>query len=75
MNQLIQLIKGTALVSLITLTDMTYRAKELAQVEYNPVGIYSGLLIAYLIICYPVTVLGRSIEQRTSYAESKHREF
>ncbi|TKT69443.1 amino acid ABC transporter permease [Aquamicrobium sp. LC103] len=75
MNQLIQLIKGTALVSLITLTDMTYRAKELAQVEYNPVGIYSGLLIAYLIICYPVTVLGRSIEQRASYAESKHREF
>lgn len=68
MNQLIQLIKGTALVSLITLTDMTYRAKELAQIEYNPVGIYSGLLIAYLILCYPVTVLGRYIEQRASYA-------
>lgn len=68
MNQLIQLIKGTALVSLITLTDMTYRAKELAQLEYNPVGIYSGLLIAYLILCYPVTVLGRFIEKRAAYA-------
>lgn len=68
MNQLIQLIKGTALVSLITLTDMTYRAKEMAQIEYNPVGIYSGLLIAYLILCYPVTVLGRFIEQRAAYA-------
>ena len=75
MNQLIQLIKGTALVSLITLTDMTYRAKELAQLEYNPVGIYSGLLIAYLVLCYPVTILGRFIERRISYAGSKPREF
>jgi polar amino acid transport system permease protein len=62
-NQLIQLIKGTALVSLIALTDMTYRAKELAQIEYNPVGIYSGLLLSYLLICYPVTIIGRRLEQ------------
>ncbi|MCK1509426.1 amino acid ABC transporter permease [Bradyrhizobium sp. 18] len=58
-NEAIQLIKGTALVSLITLTDMTFRAKQLSQLSYNPVGIYSGLLLAYLIICYPVTIFGR----------------
>nr|WP_245180596.1 amino acid ABC transporter permease [Cupriavidus sp. LEh25] len=61
-NQAIQLIKGTALVSLITLTDMTFRAKEIAQVQYNPVAIYSGLLLAYFIVCYPVTIMGRRIE-------------
>lgn len=62
----IQLIKGTSLVSLLTLTDMTFRAKEIAQASYNPAGVYSALLLAYLIICYPVTVLGRHMERSTA---------
>jgi polar amino acid transport system permease protein len=61
-NQAIQLIKGTALVSLITLTDMTFRAKQISQLSYDPVGVYSGLLLAYFIVCYPVTIAGRRIE-------------
>ncbi|RYG12202.1 MAG: amino acid ABC transporter permease, partial [Burkholderiales bacterium] len=44
-NQFIQLLKGTSLVSLIMLTDMTFRAKEIAQVTYDPAGVYSGLLL------------------------------
>lgn len=63
-NQLIQLIKGTALVSLVSLTDMTFRAKELAELAYNPVGIYTSLLLAYFVVCYPITVLGRRLELR-----------
>ncbi|TKT78324.1 amino acid ABC transporter permease [Aquamicrobium sp. LC103] len=66
MNQFIQLIKSTALVSLITLTDMTYRAKEISQIVFDPVAVYSALLLAYLIICYPVTVMGRHIEKRVT---------
>jgi polar amino acid transport system permease protein len=63
-NQVIQLIKGTALVSLITLADMTYRAKEIAQAQYNPVGVYTALLLSYFALCYPMTVLGRWLEAR-----------
>lgn len=62
-NEAIQLIKGTSLVSLITLTDMTFRAKQMSEVSYDPVGIYTGLLLAYLIICYPVTIFGRYLER------------
>jgi polar amino acid transport system permease protein len=69
-NQLIQLIKGTALVSLITLADMTFHAKEIAQASYNPVGVYSALLIAYFILCYPVTILGRWLEARAGRGRS-----
>ncbi|MET4037925.1 MULTISPECIES: amino acid ABC transporter permease [unclassified Bradyrhizobium] len=61
-NQAIQLIKGTSLVSLIALTDMTFRARQISELGYDPTGIYSGLLFAYLIICYPVTILGRYLE-------------
>lgn len=70
-NQLIQLIKGTALVSLITLTDMTFRAKEISQLEYNPAGIYSALLLSYFLVCYPVTLLGRRIEYK--FGEGQER--
>ncbi|WP_353646857.1 amino acid ABC transporter permease [Mesorhizobium sp. WSM2239] len=63
-NQFIQLVKGTALVSLVTLTDMTFRAKEIAELEYNPVGIYTSLLLAYFVVCYPITVFGRWVELR-----------
>jgi|SRR5690606_18115870 len=74
-NQFIQLVKGTALVSLITLTDMTFRAKEIAQLEYNPVGIYTALLVAYFIICYPATIIGRRIENRLSTGQRGNRDF
>ena len=69
-NQFIQLVKGTALVSLITLTDMTFRAKQLSQLSYDPVGTYTGLLLAYFIVCYPATVFGRLLERRVAGGRS-----
>lgn len=74
-NQFIQLIKGTALVSLVTLTDMTFRAKEIAELEYNPVGIYTSLLLAYFVVCYPVTVFGRWVEKRIGAGRGQTSEF
>lgn len=63
-NQFIQLVKGTALVSLVTLTDMTFRAKEIAQLHYDPPKIYFALLVAYFMLCYPATIAGRWVERR-----------
>ena len=70
-NLAIQLLKGTALVSLITLTDMTFRAKQISQLQYDPVGIYSALIIAYLIVCYPVTILGQRLEAKFGKSADK----
>jgi len=70
-NTLIQLVKGTALVSLVTLTDMTFRAKEIAQVEYNPVAIYTALLLAFFIVCYPIALAGRWLEARVAAPGSR----
>lgn len=63
-NLLIQLVKGTALVSLLTLADMTYKAKEIAQATFDPAFAYVGLLLSYFVICYPLTILGRQLERR-----------
>ncbi|MEI2417036.1 amino acid ABC transporter permease [Orrella sp. JC864] len=74
-NQFIQLVKGTSIVSLITLTDMTFRAKQIAELEYNPVGIYTALMLAYLILCYPATVFGRYLERRVQVPQRGNREI
>jgi polar amino acid transport system permease protein len=70
-NTLIQLIKATALVSLVTLTDMTFRAKEIAQIEYNPVAIYTSLLLAFFVVCYPIALAGRWLEARITAPGSR----
>jgi len=70
-NLLIQLIKGTVLVSLLSLADMTFRAKEIAQITFTPAPAYSALLLSYLIICYPLTILGRYLEQRHGSTERR----
>jgi len=72
-NHVIQLVKATSLVSLITLTDMTFRAKEISQIAYDPVPIYLSLLMAYFVVCYPIALLGRSVERRVSPAREAHR--
>lgn len=74
-NQFIQLVKGTAIVSLITLTDMTFRAKQIADMQYNPVGVYSSLMLAYLLVCYPATLLGRYLERRVRIEHRGSREI
>jgi len=63
-NLLIQLIKGTSLVSLMSLAEMTLRAKDIAQVTFAPAAPYTALLLSYFIICYPMTMLGRYLERR-----------
>jgi polar amino acid transport system permease protein len=72
-NLLIQLVKGTALVSLLTLTDMTFRAKELAFSTFDPASTYVALLLSYFVICYPLTVLGRQLERRLRVGTERSR--
>jgi polar amino acid transport system permease protein len=52
------------LVSLVTLTDMTFRAKEISQLFYDPPKVYFALLVAYFMLCYPATIIGRWVERK-----------
>ena len=63
-NELVELIKLTALVSLITLADPTFRAKQIFQLTYQPAAIYTCLLLIYFIIGYPIARIGKRLERR-----------
>lgn len=65
-NLIIELLKGTALVSLITLSDLTFVATVLNSSIMRPTEIFSVLLIIYFVISLPFTRGIRWIEHRLS---------
>jgi polar amino acid transport system permease protein len=69
-NLQIELLKGTALVSLITLSDLTYQAMILNASTLKTTEIFSLLLIMYFLIAWPLTRGVRWLEQRLSVGRS-----
>lgn len=66
-NLSIELMKGTSLVSLITLGDLTYQSLTLRNTNVgHTTEIFIALLIIYFIIALPLIVLARWLERRAS---------
>lgn len=63
-NLLIELLKATALVSLITIPEMTFRGTTLQQTQGRTLEIFTWLLILYFLIAYPLTLGVRWVERR-----------
>lgn len=63
-NQLVELLKSTSLVSMITLTDLTFQANILNATTFETTKIYSMLLIIYFIIALPLTKGMKLLEQK-----------
>lgn len=66
-NLLIELLKGTSLVSLITLSDLTFQAMSLrTTVSKLEIPIFALLLIIYFVIAYAVTLVMRALEKKAT---------
>lgn len=66
-NQLIELLKGTALVSLITIPELMFEAQAMrANIEAYTTQIFTSVLIIYFLIGYPLTMAVRWMERRFS---------
>ncbi|WP_274364075.1 ectoine/hydroxyectoine ABC transporter permease subunit EhuC [Paenibacillus thermotolerans] len=65
-NLLIELLKSTSLVSLITLADITFQANVLNNTTYRTVEIFSLLLVMYFVISYPLLLLVRWYERKAA---------
>jgi len=63
-NLFIELLKATALVSLITVADLTFRAYQLNQATLQTVQIFLLVLVMYLAIALVITFLMRGLERR-----------
>ena len=65
-NQLIELLKSTSLVSMITLTDLTYQANILNAATFETTKVYSMLLIIYFLIGLPLSKGMKLLETKVS---------
>jgi polar amino acid transport system permease protein len=65
-NLAVQNLKDTALVSLISLGDMTFRAEQLRNFTQDSTTIYSMLLLMYFGMALVLSALMRGLEQHLS---------
>ena len=65
-NLLIQLIKSTSIVSLITIGDLTFQGMVLRSLTMKTAEIFTLLLVIYFIITYPLVLGMRWVERRVA---------
>ncbi|MDE1164947.1 MAG: ectoine/hydroxyectoine ABC transporter permease subunit EhuC [Pseudomonas sp.] len=65
-NQLVELMKTTSLVSLITLSDLTFSGSQLITTLGNQSLIWSIVLLCYFVMAWPLSALVRRYEQHST---------
>jgi len=61
---LVQLVKSTALASIVGFHELTKTAQILTNATFQPFVIYGLAALLYFAICYPLTDLSRRMERR-----------
>lgn len=72
-NLLIELLKATALVSLITISDLTFKAQQMNQTTLRTVEIFCLVLVIYLCIALVITQGMRALERRAARGMARGR--
>src|SRR5437868_3467002 len=68
-NLLVDLLKATSLVSLITLSDLTFEGKILQATLGHPLEIFALVLMVYFVINFGLTRLMKLLERRVSHGQ------
>jgi polar amino acid transport system permease protein len=66
-NQLVELLKTTSLVSLITLSDLTFSGGQLITTLGQQTLIWSIVLVCYFLMAWPLSWLVRRYERRVTH--------
>lgn len=72
-NLLIELLKGTSLVSLITLADLTFRANQLVQSTFRSTEIFLMALVIYFLLAQIIGLSMRALERHLSRGRAQGR--
>jgi polar amino acid transport system permease protein len=72
-NLFIELLKSTALVSLITLTDLAFKAQQMNQTTMKTIPIFTLVLLIYLAMSLLITLGMRILEARASRGLARGR--
>lgn len=62
---LVQVIKGTALASVIGFIELTKAGTMITNATFKPFVVYSCVALLYFALCYPISHYARVLERRT----------
>jgi len=60
----VQVVKGTAVTSIIGFTELTKTGGMLANATFEPFLIYGLVAVGYFMLCYPLSLSARYLERR-----------
>jgi len=60
----VQVVKGTAVTSIIGFTELTKTGGMLANATFEPFTIYGLVALGYFLLCYPLSLSARYLERR-----------
>jgi His/Glu/Gln/Arg/opine family amino acid ABC transporter permease subunit len=66
-NTLIMLVKGTSLVSIIGLADVTFVGRQIIERTLAPFVIFGAVAVVYFVICFALSRCGAYLERRASF--------
>ncbi len=61
---LVQVIKGTALASVIGFMELTKVGKTIANATLSPFLVFSCVAILYFLLCYPISLYAKRLERK-----------
>ncbi|MGO4668274.1 amino acid ABC transporter permease [Bosea sp. 2RAB26] len=64
-NYALELLKATSLVSLITITELTFSGAQLVQYYGHPTLIYMSIFVIYLLLALPLVALNKALERHS----------
>jgi His/Glu/Gln/Arg/opine family amino acid ABC transporter permease subunit len=68
-NTCIMLVKSTSLVSVIGLWELTLAGREVVERTLAPFQVFGGIAAMYFVICYGLSLCGRTLERRVPHAQ------
>ena len=63
MGFLVQVIKGTALASVIGFIELTKAATMITNATFRPFTVYACVALLYFALCWPVAAAARQLER------------
>ena len=69
-NTCIMLVKGTSLVSIIGIWELTLAGRQIVERTLSAFEIFGGVAFLYFVICFALSCYGRHLERRLRYAQS-----
>jgi polar amino acid transport system permease protein len=65
---LVQVVKGTALASVIGFIELTKAGSMITNATFKPFVVYSCVALMYFALCYPVSLYARGLERKLNAA-------